>query len=156
MASDLIYILIFTIILFSSLGFYCYFKYVFHRCTLEIIKTTDVYQNSKDTLPIYKKITQQCKTCGKLKFSMKTYKKFKNKTIISISNKEESEKLQLVLFSYGIDWRDSGFSLLNYEEGYDIILNKRNDDSYFMLWHRWNDYENTKKISLENFLKEIV
>lgn len=87
---------------------------------------------------------------------MKTYKKFKNKTIISISNKEESEKLQLVLFSYGIDWRDSGFSLLNYEEGYDIILNKRNDDSYFMLWHRWNDYENTKKISLENFLKEIV
>lgn len=87
---------------------------------------------------------------------MNTYKKFKNKTIISISNKEESEKLQLVLFSYGIDWRDSGFSLLNYEEGYDIILNKRNDDSYFMLWHRWNDYENTKKISLENFLKEIV
>ena len=87
---------------------------------------------------------------------MSIHKKFKNNTVISIYNKEESEKLQLVLFSYGIDWRDSGFSLLNYEEGYDIILNKRNDDSYFMLWHRWNDYENTKKISLENFLKEIV
>ena len=87
---------------------------------------------------------------------MSIHKKFKNKTIISISNKEESEKLQLVLFSYGIDWRDSVFSLLNYEEGYDIILNKRNDDSYFMLWHRWNDYENTKKVSLENFLKEII
>lgn len=87
---------------------------------------------------------------------MSIHKKFKNNTVILIYNKEESEKLQLVLFSYGIDWRDSGFSLLNYEEGYDIILNKRNDDSYFMLWHRWNDYENTKKISLENFLKEIV
>lgn len=87
---------------------------------------------------------------------MKTYKKFKNKTIISISNKEESEKLQLVLFSHGIKWRDSGFSLLNYEEGYDIILNKRNDGSCFMLWHRWNDYENTEKVSLENFLKEII
>ncbi len=68
MVSDLIYILIFIIILFSSLGFYCYFKYVFHRCTLEIIQTTNVYQKSKDELPIYKKITQQCKTCGKLKF----------------------------------------------------------------------------------------
>lgn len=87
---------------------------------------------------------------------MSIHKKFKNNTVILIYNKEESEKLQLVLFSYGIDWRDSGFSLLNYEEGCDIILNKRNDDSYFMLWHRWNDYENTKKISLENFLKEIV
>ena len=87
---------------------------------------------------------------------MSIHKKFKNNTVITISNEEESEKLQLVLFSYGIDWRDSGFSLLNYEEGYDIILNKRNDDSYFMLWHRWNDYENTKKVSLENFLKEII
>ena len=87
---------------------------------------------------------------------MSIHKKFKNKTIISISNKEESEKLQLVLFSHGVEWRDSGFTFLNYEEGYDIILNKRNDDSYFMLWHRWNDYENTKKVSLENFLKEII
>ncbi len=89
---------------------------------------------------------------------MSIHKKFKNNTVISISNKEESEKLQLVLFSHGIKWRDSGFSLLNYEEGYDIILNKRNDGSCFMLWHRcrWNDYENTEKVSLENFLKETV
>ena len=89
---------------------------------------------------------------------MSIHKKFKNNTVISISNKEESEKLQLVLFSHGIKWRDSRFSLLNYEEGYDIILNKRNDGSCFMLWHRcrWNDYENTEKVSLENFLKEII
>ena len=89
---------------------------------------------------------------------MSIHKKFKNNTVISVSNKEESEKLQLVLFSHGIKWRDSRFSLLNYEEGYDIILNKRNDGSCFMLWHRcrWNDYENTKKVSLENFLKEII
>lgn len=89
---------------------------------------------------------------------MSIHKKFKNNTVISISNKEESEKLQLVLFSHGIEWRDSGFTLLNYEEGYNILLRKRDDGSCFMLWHRcrWNDYENTEKVSLENFLKETV
>ena len=87
---------------------------------------------------------------------MSIHKKFKNNTVISISNKEESQKLQLVLFSHGIEWRDSGFTLLNYEEGYNILLCKRDDGSCFMLWQRWNDYENTEKVSLENFLKETV
>ena len=87
---------------------------------------------------------------------MSIHKKFKNNTVISISNKEESEKLQLVLFSHGIEWRDSRFTLLNYEEGYNILLRKRDDGSCFMLWNSWNDYENTEKVSLENFLKETV
>lgn len=87
---------------------------------------------------------------------MSIHKKFKNNTVILIYNKEESEKLQLVLFSHGVEWRDSRFILLNYEEGYNILLRKRDDGSCFMLWHKWNDYENTEKVSLENFLKEII
>lgn len=66
---NFIYIITFTIILFTALGIYCYFKYVYHRCTLEIINETQVYHRPKDELPTYRKITQQCKTCGKLKFS---------------------------------------------------------------------------------------
>ena len=87
---------------------------------------------------------------------MSIHKKFKNNTVISISNKEESEKLQLVLFSHGVEWRDSGFTLRNYEEGYNILLRKRDDGSCFMLWNSWQDPEFNNQISLENFLKEII
>lgn len=87
---------------------------------------------------------------------MSIHKKFKNNTVILIYNKEESEKLQLVLFSHGIEWRDSGFTLLNYEEGYNILLRKRGDGSCFMLWNSWQDPEFNNQISLENFLKETV
>ena len=87
---------------------------------------------------------------------MSIHKKFKNNTVISISNEEESEKLQLVLFSRGINWRDSGFTLLDYEEGYNILLRKRGDGTCFMLWNSWQDPEFNNQISLENFLKETV
>ncbi len=86
---------------------------------------------------------------------MSVYKKFKTNTVIEISNEEESEKLQLVLFSHGVNWRDSGFSLLDYEEGYDIVLRTRGNGSCFMLWNSWKATDYNEKISLEKFLKEI-
>lgn len=85
---------------------------------------------------------------------MNIYNKIKNNTIVVIDNQEDCERLQLVLFSHNIGWRDSGITLLSYTYGYDMLL-RLGSSGFFVLWQNKRESMYKIKLSLTDFLKEI-
>lgn len=63
----------------------------------------------------------------------------KNK-IIRINNNNEWIRIQLILFSYNIEWKDSGKEIFRPEsKGYNIIIK----DNYKMACYHGSDYNYT-------------
>lgn len=72
-----------------------------------------------------------------------TKEDLKNKAI-KINNNDEWIKIQLILFSYGIAWKDTGLDIFRPEStGYNIFIN---ENCKITCYHGCNFYYNYKDI----------